>query len=465
MTSALAQVLREFKQFLAARRCVPERQIPFFVSWTQRFLEFAQARSGGSFEECRLAYLEDLGQGNRPAWQVGQADQAVRLYYHQFRHREVSAASEAADDGKPIRPDASDVERRLVAALRLRHYSPRTEDTYTHWWRRFERYLAGLPENGMSPGSDSAKAFLTRLAMVEKVAASTQNQAFNSLLFTFRHVLAVPLTDMQETIRAKRGRRLPTVLSPGEVRRLLAAIPPPHRIAIELLYGAGLRLCELCQLRVKDLDFDNQLLVVRCGKGDKDRTSILPASLETPLRELLVQRRKGFDGDIASGFLGSTMPDGLGRKYPQAATSWGWQYVFPATRLIPNYGKTGMVRHHLDPGVFQRAVHDGLAAAGITKHAGVHTLRHSFATHLLLSGTDIRQVQDYLGHESVETTMIYTHVAKELRPPAASPLDRLARDSDSEQTLTRRWRGEPPNLKSEISNLKFRSTQHEVRAL
>jgi len=319
-------------------------------------------------------FAGEIGRGTAPT----PTKPLVRVPDFCIRDASVSLTSTAVDEnsmrlaGKQgSRPGA-----RSLPGLRVRHYSPRTEETYLHWWRRYERYLAAVPEQSAAPGSDSAKAFLTRLAMVEKVAAATQNQAFNALLFTFRHALAVPLTEMQGTVRAKRGHRLPTVLSREEVRRLLAAIPPPRRIAIELLYGAGLRLTELCQLRVKDLDFANHVLVVRCGKGDKDRTSILPTSLEDPLQENLAQRRILFEEDVAAGFLGSTIPDGL-------------------------------------------------IAAGIAKHAGVHTLRHSFATHLLLSGTDIRQVQDYLGHESVETTMIYTHVARGLRPPAASPLDGL----------------------------------------
>ena len=382
-----------------------------------------------------MAFLNALQSNpNILDWQVDQADMAIRIYYYQFRKGgtggdpKIASSVIVPGSGKPLPEGASETERQVVAALRLRNYSPRTEDTYAYWWRRFEKYLSARNGSGsapVAPTSDHVKAFLTQLATVEKVSASTQNQAFNGLLFAFRYALLQPLVGMQETVLARRGRYLPTVLSPDEVCHLLAAIPPPHRIAMELLYGAGLRIGELCQLRVKDIDFGNQLLVVRVGKGNKDRTTILPASLEPALHDYLEQRRKDFDNDVAIGFKGSTMPEGLARKYPKAATSWGWQFAFPSTHLVQNYQNTGMVRHHLDPSVFQRAFRNGMDAAGIIKHASVHTLRHSFATHLLLAGTDIRQVQEYLGHDSVETTMIYSHVAKELRAPAASPLDRL----------------------------------------
>lgn len=442
MSTQVNAVIEEFNRFLVEHRLVPERQLLYYGLWIRRFLDFAGPRQEEGFEVCRLAFLEALQAiPETPDWQVDQADTAIRIYYYQFRKKsgggdpKIASNVVAPGSGKPVSWRASEIERQLIAAMRLRHYSPRTEGAYAYWWRRFEKYLSTREETGTAksgpPTSEDVKAFLTHLAMVEKIAAATQNQAFNALLFTFRYALLQPLVGMQETVRARRGHRLPTVLSSDEVCRLLAAIPPPHCTAIELLYGAGLRLTELCQLRVKDIDFDNQLLIVRFGKGNKDRSTILPASLESTLHDYLAERRKEYDDDIAAGFKGSTMPDSLSRKYPKAATSWGWQYVFPSTHLVKNYQNTGMVRHHLDPSVFQRAFRNGMDAAGIIKHAGVHSLRHSFATHLLLAGTDIRQVQEYLGHDSVETTMIYTHVAKELRAPAPSPLDRLARRTGS----------------------------------
>jgi integron integrase len=261
--------------------------------------------------------------------------------------------------------------------------------------------------------------------MVEKVSASTQNQAFSALLLLFREVLRTDVEEMAQTVRAKRGRKMPTVLSVAEVRAVLAAVEPEYQLLVKLLYAGGLRLNELLRLRVKDLDFDAGLLVVRSGKGDKDRTTLLPASLHEELRSHLKQVRQWHDADLANGYGEAPLPDALARKYPNAGREWGWQYVFPADKVAvdPADGKTR--RYHVFDQHVQKAVCRAARKAGLVKHATPHTLRHSFATHLLMNGTDIREIQELLGHTSVETTMIYTHVVRELKTKARSPLDAL----------------------------------------
>ena len=267
------------------------------------------------------------------------------------------------------------------------------------------------------------KAFLTRLAMVEKISASTQNQAFNALLLLFREVLRTDLEEMAQTVRAKRGRKLPTVLSVKEVQALLAAVEPEYQLMVKLLYGGGLRLMELLRLRVKDLDFDAGLVIVRSGKGDKDRSTLLPETLRDALRRHLATVREWHEKDLAQGYGEAPLPDALARKYPNAGREWGWQYVFPADKVAVDPADGKMRRYHVYEKTLQAAVRRAVRKAGIVKPASVHTLRHSFATHLLLNGTDIREIQELLGHTSVETTMIYTHVVRELKTKARSPLD------------------------------------------
>jgi integron integrase len=261
--------------------------------------------------------------------------------------------------------------------------------------------------------------------MVENVSASTQNQAFSALLLLFREVLRTDLEEMAQTVRARRGPKLPTVLSVAEVQYLLAAVEPEHQLMIKMLYGSGLRLMELLRLRVKDLDFDAGLVVVHSGKGDKDRTTLLPASLHGELRAHLAQVRQWHKLDLANSHGEAPLPNALARKYPNAGRDWGWQYVFPADKVgvDPADGKTR--RYHVFDQTVQKAVRRAVQKAGLTKHATPHTLRHSFATHLLMNGTDIREIQELLGHKSVETTMIYTHVIREFKTEARSPLDDL----------------------------------------
>jgi integron integrase len=312
---------------------------------------------------------------------------------------------------------------RVRAALRARHYSGRTEASYVAWIRRYIIFHDKRHPSEM--GAPEVTAFLTSLAVDGQVAASTQNQALSALLFLYRDVLEIDLPWLDEVVRAKRPARLPVVLSRDEVRALLQRLDGVTRLMACLLYGAGLRVLECCRLRVQDVDFAANHIVVRGGKGDKDRVTMLPAVVKSDLDRHLATVRAQHRDDLTAGAGWVALPTALHRKYPHAGREWVWQWVFPATRFYRDR-LTGQVRrHHLHESVLQRAVKDAVRRAGIAKRASPHTLRHSFATHLLEDGHDIRTVQELLGHRDVTTTMIYTHVLN--RGPAAvrSPADRM----------------------------------------
>jgi len=274
-------------------------------------------------------------------------------------------------------------------------------------------------------GGKEVEAFLSHLATHENVSASTQNQALSALLFLYREVLGQCLPWMDDVIRAKKPQRLPVVLSKQEVSKILDHMQGTYGLVARLLYGTGMRIMECCRLRVQDIDFDRGELLVRNGKGAKDRVTMLPKSLIEPLKAHLVWRKTVFDGDAAKGKAEVYLPDALERKYPGAATNWLWQYVFcsGSYSVDPRSGRER--RHHLDEKLIQRAVKKAVMEAGINKTATPHTFRHSFATHLLESGYDIRTVQELLGHSDVSTTMIYTHVLNKGGRGVASPLDVL----------------------------------------
>lgn len=273
--------------------------------------------------------------------------------------------------------------------------------------------------------SDDFRNFLSHLALKHKVAASTQNQAFNAILFVFRNVLHKNPENLGKTVRAKRGDRLPVVFSVAEVKGLFEQMSGVSRLIAELLYGSGMRLMEVARLRVKDIDFDANTIFVRSGKGDKDRSTILPDVVRDRLKEHLKGVKFLHEKDLAAGHGEVFLPDALSRKYPKAGKEWAWQYVFPSAKLSvdPRSGK--IARHHISDTAIQNAVKIAVRKAGIVKHASVHTLRHSFATHLLQAGINIREVQDLLGHKNVETTMIYTHVLRNMQNAPKSPLDAL----------------------------------------
>ena len=296
----------------------------------------------------------------------------------------------------------------LRARARLRHLSPRTEQAYIGWVRRYIRHFGSVHPREL--GDREVGLFLTSLAVERKVTASTQNQALAALLFLYREVLGIPIAIGEHAVRAKRGRRLPEVMTRDEVSHVLDALTGIPGLAARLLYGSGLRLEECLSLRVKDIGFAERIILVRAGKGNKDRRTVLPDGVANDLRPHLELVRRLHERDLAAGHGAVTLPGALLAKYPSAPREWGWQWVFPARRRYVEAG-TGMVRrHHLDPSVLQRAVRDAARSAGIVKRVSCHTFRHSFATHLLERGYDIRTVQELLGHTDIRTTMIYTHV-------------------------------------------------------
>lgn len=312
---------------------------------------------------------------------------------------------------------------RLRHRLRTRRYSPRTEQAYCDWVRRFILYHER--RHPLEMGEPEIAAFLTHLASDRGVSAATQNQALQAILFLYRHVLVKPIGLVDGVERAKRGRRLPVVLSVSEVRAILSEMRGVPRLCAALMYGSGLRVLECVSLRVKDLDFDRSEITVRCAKGNKDRRTPLPHTVVPALRAHLRQVEAGFRRDLADGLRGAPLPGALGLKLPTADLDWSWQYVFPASRPYQE-PETGIKRrHHLHETVVQRAFTAAVRASGISKRATCHSLRHSFATHLLESGSDIRTIQELLGHTDVRTTMIYTHVLNRGGMGVRSPFDVL----------------------------------------
>lgn len=313
---------------------------------------------------------------------------------------------------------------RVRRTCRRQQFSLHTERAYVRWIIRYVRFHDTTHPRHLD--ETDVRAFLNHLATDRSVAASTQNQALNALTFLYDRVLEAPLGDIGTIERADRPRRLPTVLSREEVRALFCALGPgPNHLVAHLLYGSGLRLSEALRLRIKDLHFGDDRVLVRDGKGGKDRATVLPARLQEPLQHHLQQVKAQFEQDRASDVGGVYLPDALAEKYPNAPTEWRWQYVFPSTQLSEDPRSGTVRRHHRSDSAVQRAVKQAVDAADIETHATCHTLRHSFATHLLKDGTDIRTIQKLLGHKDLSTTMKYVHVLEQSGISVTSPLDTL----------------------------------------
>ncbi len=416
--------LPDFQKYLQAQKLAPEKNVPYLAYWVSRFLSFARKKDVASDDYNEAAVIEFLDTLRADEkildWQPRQADDAIKLYYFHFLGQGSSQGP-----GTLQGADAAAALAEVKRLIRLRHYSYSTERTYLHWIQRFFAYSLGAEKKAADLASADFKDFLSHLAMKQRVSASTQNQAFNAVLFLYRHVLGKETGDLGGTVRAKRGQKLPVVLSVEEVRLLLSSLADPYRLIAELLYGSGMRLMELARLRVMDVDFENHTIFVRSGKGDKDRSTVLPAAVIHRLKDHLESVKKIHEKDLAAGYGEVLMPDALSRKYPKAGKEWAWQYVFPSMKLSvdPRSGRVG--RHHISDSSIQDAIKNGIRQSAIHKHATVHTLRHSFATHLLQNGVNIREVQELLGHKNVETTMIYTHVLRDMANAPKSPLDAL----------------------------------------
>ena len=306
--------------------------------------------------------------------------------------------------------------------IRLKHYSIRTEQAYVDWIKRFVLHFGKRHPRDL--GAAEVEQFLTHLAVHGKVAASTQNQAKSALLFLYKEVLALELPWLDNVAQAKAPQRLPVVLNRDEVQAVLSRLSGTHWLVASLLYGTGMRIMECLRLRVKDVDFKRREILIRDGKGFKDRVTMLPVSLSAALEAHLAKVRGLHEADLQQGYGAVYLPNALKRKYPNAAKEWGWQYVFPSAKLSADLRSGEIRRHHVQDQAVQRAVKQAVRDADLNKPATPHTFRHSFATHLLEGGYDIRTVQELLGHSDVSTTMIYTHVLNKGGRGVVSPLDR-----------------------------------------
>lgn len=425
-----------------------EKRVPFLCLWVTRFgKSIAPKRYHEAGAGDVEGFLRALQDGGAEGWKVKQADEALETLYTKMYpvawagNWVVPEAAETRsplqrppvdreylagrfkgrrDDG-PLPGMAAGVLDGMRVRLREKHYSYRTEQTYLDWARRFLIFAGVGSQEDLS--MEDVKAYLEFLAVERRVAAATQNQAFNSLLFLFAQVLGRPFGHVEGVTRAEDRRRLPVVLKREEVKRLIGALTGEYRLMAKLLYGGGLRLMECLRLRVKDVDVAGLAITVRGGKGDKDRITTLPVQAVEELRAQMERGRGLFDLDRASGLAGVQLPEALERKYANAGKEWGWFWVFPSERISQDPVSGVVRRHHVNEGNLQRAVKMAREVAGITQPVTPHTLRHSFATHLLEGGADIRTVQELLGHADVSTTMIYTHVLNRPGLVVRSPLD------------------------------------------
>ena len=410
-------MLTAFEQFLLDKERLQEKYVPYYVKWVSDCYRYHNLPETEPLtNDQRAQFLKRLAD-NAEDWQVKQAERALRLYdfflLQKMKDKTGEAPGEAADWLL--------VEERTREALRLRHRSLSTEKTYLIWLRQFRGFVKDRQPFSLE-GKD-LQTFLSYLAVEKKVSASTQNQALNALVFLYRHVLEKDIEGEIASLRARQTRRLPVVLTPREIDSIFNVMTGVNRLMARLIYGCGLRIQECLRMRIKDIDFERGLVIVRAGKGDKDRRTMLPEILTGELYDHMNTIRAIHEADRKNNANGVALQDALERKYPNAGKEWPWFWLFPAQTISIDPLSRIMRRHHIHPSALQKAFKLAVGKAGITKQASIHTLRHSFATHLLEKGHDIRTIQELLGHTNIQTTMIYTHVAKKNVLGVRSPLD------------------------------------------
>ncbi len=395
----MRQYLKEYESELIDKDLVRENQVPYMVGWVHHFLSLGQPEE--------TLYADVLEKEGKKDWQIRQALEAVKLYRSYYP----CCLDESPGSALPPLDE-------MRTRLRIRHYSLSTEKTYLQWCSRYLQYCGKYK---LESNSDCAfRDYLTHLALKRKVASSTQNQAFNAILFLFRNIWKKEPSEI-DALRAKRPQRLPSVLTPDEVRRVLEAASGVTGLILRLIYSSGIRLSEASRLRVQDLDLQNCSLSVRSGKGDKDRITVMGRMLVPFLQRQVELVRSG----LSAWSIPVSLPTALERKYPRAGLELCWQYVFPGSGPSVDPSTGNISRHHTHPSCVQKAMRRAVIASGINKRAGVHTLRHCFATHMLMAGVDLCEIQELLGHKSLETTRIYLHVVKGMSRTVINPLDLL----------------------------------------
>lgn len=411
-------MLRDYESFLVRKGNIKSPNIPYYIKWVSdcyRFLDESDFKRLSSDQKDQ--FLSQMAK-NHEDWQVNQADIALRLYDYFLSRKEMETSKASTADSLQW----TSVEDKLRQALRLHQRSLSTEKTYVIWLRSFRRFVGEKSPEHIE-GRD-LQDFLSHLAVEKRISPSTQNQALNAVLFFFRHVLDKNVDQELSAVRAKHRRHLPVVLSQREVQGIFGQLEGISKLLAQLIYGCGLRLNEALNLRIKDVDFERNIIIIRSGKGDKDRRTVLPKSLKDDLIQLIGTARSLYDKDRQNNISGVWLPGALEKKYPNAGKEWKWFWLFPAKGLSVDPRSPIIRRNHVHAASLQKAFKTAVGKAGVTKQASVHTLRHSFATHLLENGYDIRTIQELLGHQRLQTTMIYTHVASKNILGVKSPLDK-----------------------------------------
>ena len=423
-----------FSAYLRKTAGIPPRIISHYLRWVAEY-EGSEGPNQADREQALEDFKNRLGR-TRESWKVHQALNAVRHYWfwqdrQNRQERQEGNNRRVPQQNLPCK-SGSESEALLDQAkrlMRLQHKSYRTELTYLGWIRRFlgQVHVADRTEIKAS----HLRHYLSYLAVERQVSAATQQQAFNALLFLYRHILQVSIEGLTETIRARRPQRLPVVLTSREIRRLLDRLRAPYHLMAGIIYASGLRLNECLNLRVRDIDFKRQTITVRSGKGGKDRVTLFPFCLHQQMQRHLCDVRRLYAADRREKRPGVPLPFALERKYPNAVFEWAWFWIFPSSRLSVGPRSNKIYRYHTYSTTLQKHVHEAVSNLGMIKRVTVHSLRHSFATHLIEAGYDIRTVQELLGHTNVQTTMIYTHIARKHKMGVISPLENITQHPDS----------------------------------
>ena len=409
-----------FAHFLTSRYGIPEKRKPYYLAHVKHYLRFCSDNLFTATDDESVSLFVTSKEHFLPDWQIKQMREALSLYlYFQKTVIRQSEASIRTVEKSPGTWDAALHELRRI--LKIKHRSLQTEKSYTGWVTRFAGFCGHSPVSDLT--DDDFSRYISFLAVKRQVSSATQNQAFNALLFFYRSVLRKNPRNLSQSVRAKISTRLPEVLSRDEIGRIFRHLPEEYRLMCGLIYGGGLRINECLSLRIKDVDFSHQCLIIRSGKGGKDRRTLLSDTIVPELRRHIERVRELHLEDRQRNYPGVPLPGALRYKYPKAQYEFDWFWLFPSRRISVAPDTHQPHRFHLYPTSLQRVFHNAVRAAGIRRRASVHTLRHSFATHMIENGYDVRTVQELLGHSSVSTTMIYTHIADKNKLGAVSPLN------------------------------------------